>query len=262
MTRGHTSVSIQAGQEEEISLTDQTHLQIELVSHSGSNWGGYPNFFSSQYLFLLIDFIDTSRISLSVALLRFRFPNSLYRQEGWKMWLNKWYPTEHILINISLKAPYPSILINISPSMIIDQSIQGHLIICSEISQKEKTCWHCFKTSSKIFFSQSRTIRLDSDMKISLSTSLYPFSLCASCFTTILKFWGECTKSKVFKFCGLSFAQLIQTSVIILLLVQFTSIGPMVDVFPKISFKVIIESLSYIRTFVSRYTIFTSHNFL
>ena len=199
MTRGHTSVSIQAGQEEEISLTDQTNLQIELVSDPGSNWGGYPNFFSSQYLFLLIDFIDTSRISLSVALLRFRFPNSLYRQEGWKMWLNKWYPTEHILINISLKAPYPSILINISPSMIIDQSIQGHLIICSEISQKEKTCWHCFKTSSKIFFSQSRTIRLDSDMKISLSTSLYPFSLCASCFTTILKFWGECTRSKVFK---------------------------------------------------------------
>ena len=53
------------------------------------------------------------------------------------------------------------------------------------------TCWHCFSTSSKIFFSQSRTIRLDSDMKISFSTSLYPFSLCASCFTTIRKFWGE-----------------------------------------------------------------------
>ena len=53
------------------------------------------------------------------------------------------------------------------------------------------TCWHCLRTSSRIFFSQSRTIRLDSDMKISFSTSLYPFSLCASCFTTIRKFWGE-----------------------------------------------------------------------
>ena len=56
--------------------------------------------------------------------------------------------------------------------------------------QMRLTCWHCLSTSSRIFFSQSRTIRLDSDMKISFSTSLYPFSLCASCFTTIRKFWG------------------------------------------------------------------------
>ena len=93
------------------------------------------------------------------------------------------------------------------------------------------TCWHCFSTSSKIFFSQSRTIRLDSDMKISFSTSLYPLSLCASCFTTIRKFWGEMYEQVWPRFLCKHF--------------YFTSIGPMVDVFPKISFNVIIESLSW-----------------
>ena len=155
------------------------------------------------------------------------------------------------------------------------------------------TCWHCLSTSSRIFFSQSRTIRLDSDMKISFNTSLYPFSLCASCFTTIRKFWGGIIAAEDKPFWCTVFgpflwniSQVITTDSLqrgggILQVLfgknsvhiqraswadcanfyadagvklmclwhcfysLFTSIGPMVDVLPKISFKVIIESLSW-----------------